>query len=170
MPSGRDGAITYTGGEPGRRAQPVLLSNAMRPRTNIVAFIRLCAASGLGVYLGGSVAGLVAIVNGDAFAAGSRWLSDLPALAVFGAGVGAAATWLTRRWLLPRLSHRLLAFTVTGVVTLPLFAAISQLRAIETVGAPLALLGGALTATVYWRASRPSSRTGSGQYSRAGSR
>lgn len=170
MPSHSDQSVTYTGGEPSRRAHAVLLSTAMRPRSSIVAFIRLCAASGVGVYLGGSLAGLVAVVNGDAFAPGSPWLGNVPGLAVFGAGAGAAAFWVTRRWLVPRLSHRLAVFVVTGILTLPLFTAISQLRAIQTVGAPLALLGGALTAIVYWRASRPSSRTGPGQYSRAGSR
>lgn len=170
MPSDSRGAVTYTGGGSSRPAQPVLLSTAMRPHSSIVAFVRLCAASGVGVYLGGSVAGLVAVVNGDAFAAGSRWLANLPGLAVFGAGVGAVAAWTTRRWLLPRLSRRLVAFTVTGIVSLPLFTAISQLRAIEAVGAPLALLGGAVTAAVYWRASRPSSGTGPAQYSRVGSR
>lgn len=164
------GPVTYTGRDEGRPAQPVLPSGVMRSRSSIVSFGRLCAASGLGVYLGASVAGLVAVLNGDAFTSGSRWLSTVPVLAVVGAGVGAAVAWLTRRWLLPRAPRRLVTFAVAGVITLPLFSAIGQMRALDSVGAPLALAGGVVMTIVYWRAGSSSTRAVRGPYSGAGTR
>lgn len=162
--------VTYTGGNRHGREPPVLLLGVMRPRSSIVAFIRLCAASGLGVYLGASIGGIVALVTGEAFDTGSRWLANLAGFAVIGAGVGAIVAWLGRRWLIPRVSRRLLVFTVAGIVTLPLFAAVDEPRIVETVGTPLALVGGVVMVIIYWRASRSSSQRATGSYSRVGSR
>jgi hypothetical protein len=134
----------------------------MRSRSSILAFVRLCAAAGLGVYLGASVAGLIAVLDGEAFRTGSPWLDNLPALAIVGAGVGLAVARLTKRWLAPRTPRRWVVFAVAGTVTLPLFTAVSQLRAIEPVGASLALVCGAVMAVLYWRASRSVARSPAG--------
>lgn len=155
-------SVTYTGGRRGCRPDPVLLSRTMRSRPSIIAFVRLCAAAALGVYLGASVAGLVAVLDGEAFRSGSRWLGNVPVLAVVGAGVGTAVAPLTRRWLASRIARRWTVFGVAGAVTLPLFTAVSQMRAIETVGASLALAGGAVTSVLYWRASRSTPRSPAG--------
>lgn len=152
-------SVTYTGGQRHRDPRPVLPLRAMRSRSSILAFVRLCAASALGVYLGASVAGLIAVLDGEAFHTGSPWLGNLPASAVVGAGVGLAIARLTRRWLAPRTPRRWVVFAVAGTVTLPLFTAVSQLQAIEPVGASLALGGGVVMAALYWRASRSVTRS-----------
>lgn len=152
-------SVTYTGGERRCGPCPVLPSKAMRSRSSIIAFVRLCAAAGLGVYLGASAAGLIAVLDGEAFRSGSPWLGNLPALAVVGAGVGLAVARLTRRWLALRTPRRWVVFAIGGIVTLPLFTAVSELGAIEAVGASLALAGGAVMTVLYWRASRSMPRS-----------
>lgn len=149
-------AVTYSGGNTGRAQRHVLALKVMRSRSSVVTFICLCGASGVGVYLGGAIAGLVAVISGTA---GSPWLHLLPGLVIVGAGVGLVVGWLTRRWLLPDAPRRRLASVVVGVVTLPLFAAVSQLASIESVGVPLVVAGGLMTTVVYWRATH---RTPSG--------
>lgn len=170
MVTRHDDPVTYTGGDGRIRAPHVLPSKAMRSASAVLLFFRLCGVTGLGVYLGGAVAGLIAVITGDVFASGSPWPRTAPALAIAGAGVGLALGWLTRRWLLPQAAHRWLTFTLTGIATLPLFAAVAQLRAIETVGIPLVVAGAIAVAIVYWRASRRSSRSVPGSFARSAGR
>lgn len=155
--------VTYTGGDQRSSRRHVLTSTGMRSRSSIRAFIRLCAASGLGVYLGASIAGLLAVMTGRPLTASSAWVTIALTSAVAGAGAGAAACWLTRRWLLTRVPARWWKFIVAGVVTLPLFTVLGQLPTVGSADALLALGGGVVMAAVYWRASRTGSRSlGSG--------
>ena len=118
---------------------------------SVVMFGRLVGATGLGAYLGAALAGLIAVVAGQAFSTGSPWLTALPVLAVLGAGLGAAIARLTRRWFLPHVRRRMLVFTVSNVLVLPLAVAIGQLHSIETIGILLVFAGGATTLAMYLR-------------------
>lgn len=163
-PAGSGTAVTYTGGfqrVPGRHG---VRSGDMRSHPTIAAFVRLCGVIGLGAYLGGAAAGLIAVLAGQAFRDG--WPAAIPASAVVGLGVGAAVGWLTRRWLLARVPGRWWVFTLAGLVTLPLFSAVSQLHAVESVGVPLIMLGGVAMVVVYHRASRVTPSSSSGLRSR----
>lgn len=152
-------AVTYTGGDQRSSRRHVLPSTGMRSRSSIRMFIRLCAASGLGVYLGASIAGLLAVITGQPLTAGSPWATIALTSAVAGAGAGAAACWLTRRWLLTKVSARWWTFIVAGVITLPLFTVVGQLRTVGSADALLALGGGVVMVVVYWRVSRTGSRS-----------
>jgi len=128
---------------------------------SVVAFGRLIGAAGLGAALGAAVAGLIAIVLGQAFQPGSTWLTGLPVLAVLGAGFGALVAWLTRRWFLPSAPdwkhgsrRRLLLFTAAGLVVVPLAVAVGQSPASTTVAILLMFAGSAVTLMMWTRASR----------------
>ncbi|WP_034271125.1 hypothetical protein [Haloechinothrix halophila] len=128
---------------------------------SVVVFGRLIGAAGLGAALGAAVAGLIAIVLGQAFQPGSTWLTGLPVLAVLGAGVGACAARLTRQWFVPTDPHRhndarrrMLLFTAAGLVAVPLAVAVGQLHAIAAMAIPLMLAGSAVTLTLWMRAFR----------------
>lgn len=164
MPTGYGPSVTYTGGiQPPSRSRTVR-SGDMRSRSSIAAFARLCGATGLGVYLGGAVAGLIAVAGGQAV--GGGWPSMIPALAIVGLGVGAIVAWLTRRWLLPQLPGRWWLFAIAGLVTLPLFTAVSQLHALDSLGVALIVLGGVAMTLVYLRAPRVTREVHSGARSR----
>jgi hypothetical protein len=120
--------------------------------TAVVVFGRLIGATGLGAYLGAALAGLIAVITGQAFTA--PWPAAVPVLALLGCGVGASIAWITRRWFLPRIRHRMLVLAAAGVLVLPLAAAIGQFHAIGSIGILLVFLGGATTLTIYHRASR----------------
>lgn len=125
-----------------------------------MVFGRLIGAAGLGAALGAAVAGLIAIVIGQAFQPGSTWLTGLPLLAVLGAGVGALVARITRQWFLPSapdrngVRRRMLLFTAAGLVVGPLAIAVGQLHAIAAVAIPLMLVGSAVTLTLWMRAFR----------------
>jgi hypothetical protein len=128
---------------------------------SVVVFGRLIGAAGLGAALGAGVAGLIAIVIGQAFQPGSTWLTGLPVLAVIGAGVGALVARLTRQWFLPTVPdqhtgarRRMLLFTGAGLIVVPLAEAVGQLHAIAAVAIPLMLVGSAVTLTLWMRAFR----------------
>jgi hypothetical protein len=139
----------------------------VRLHPSISGFARFCGVSGLGVYVGTAIAGLIAVLTGRVFAAGATWLATVPVLAVVGAGVGVLVGRLTRRWLLPRVPARRWTFLAAGAVTLPLFTAVGQPGALGPPGAVLALAGGCAMLVVYWRSARTSrpvrtSSTGAG--------
>jgi hypothetical protein len=138
----------------------------MRSRSATFSFVRLIGAASLGTYLGAAVAGLVAVVTGETFAAGSPWLTALPVLAVAGIGVGAVTSWLTRRWFVPHASRRRSSFVAAGVITLPLVVAIGQLREIQAIGVPLVVIGAVTTLVVYCRALRTAQPQAQHSYSR----
>ena len=135
-----------------RRRRPAGLPSQVVRVGSVVMFGRLVGATGLGAYVGAALAGLIAVVTGQAFSSCSTWLSGVPVLAALGAAVGPGIAWFTRRWFLPRLRRRVLAFTAADVLVLPLAVAIGQLRAIGTLGLLLVFLGGATTVTLYLRA------------------
>lgn len=115
-------------------------------------FVRIIAAAGIGTYLGAAAAGLLAVLTGQAFSAGSDWLLGVPVLAVLGAAVAPVVGWLTRFWLAPGLQHRLLLFTCVGAVTMPLAFAISELRWLDSVGLLFLFTGWLTMLVVYVRA------------------
>lgn len=133
-------------------------------------FGRLIGAGGLGAYLGAAVAGLVAVVTGQALSAGSPWLAGVPVLAVLGAGVGAAIARVTRSWFLPGIRRRMEVFTAVGVVVLPLAAAFGQLRWSGSVGILLVLAGGIATMAIYLRTPRAAARRTGASRPRPGAR
>jgi hypothetical protein len=94
------------------------------------------------------------VVTGETFVPGSPWLATVPALAVVGAAAGAVMSRPTRWWLAPRAAYRRLIFVAVGIVSLPMFVAVGQLREMDALGVPLVFLGAATTTVVYWRALR----------------
>lgn len=127
----------------------------------VVTFGRLIGVAGLGAALGAAVAGLIALVSGQAFQPASTWLTGLPILTLLGAGIGALVAPLTRRWFLPASParrhgdrRRLLLFTAAGLVVVPLALAAGQLHAIAAVTIPLMTVGTAVTLTLRTRALR----------------
>ncbi|TVT23390.1 hypothetical protein FNH05_33040 [Amycolatopsis rhizosphaerae] len=132
---------------------------------SVVVFGKLIGAAGLGAALGASVAGLIAVVFGQAVQPGSTWLTGLPALAVIGAGVSALVAGLTRRWFLSAAAdkphgerRRLLLFTAAGLVVVPLAIAVGQLQAAATMAIPFMVAGSAVTLTLWMRAFRRTRR------------
>ena len=136
---------------PVRRVERSALPSETMRAGSIVMFGRLIGVTGLGAYLGAALAGLIAVITGQAFAA--PWPAAVPVLAVLGGAVGAAVSWLTRRWFAPRLRHRFLVLSGAGIPTLPLAVAIGQFHAIASVDLLLIFLGGATTLIIYLRAS-----------------
>lgn len=117
---------------------------------SVAAFGRLLGAAGLGATLGAAVAGLIALVSGQAFQSGNPWLTGLPVLALLGAGIGALVAPLTHRWFLPASPdrrhgehRRLLLFAAAGLVVVPLAIAAGQWHAVATVTIPLMVVGSA---------------------------
>jgi hypothetical protein len=131
----------------------------MRP-SSLVVFLRLIGAGGAGAYLGAAVAGLIAVATGQVFAAGSPWPQAWPVLALFGIAIGAGMGWVTRRWLLPNMRQRILVFTLTGPILLPLAIAVGQLHPLAGIGLPLIAVGFAVTAVLWirWFRQRSTSR------------
>ncbi len=93
---------------------------------------RFLAVSGLGTITGLAVGGLITVATGQAFAAGSVWSTALPGLIVLGAGIGALASRGSRRWLFSTSTgpsharHRMLLFTVAGMLVVPLAVAVGE--------------------------------------------
>ncbi|MGH3935987.1 MAG: hypothetical protein ACRDS1_13590, partial [Pseudonocardiaceae bacterium] len=112
-------------------------------------------------------AGLLAVLTGQAFAAGSPWPAGAAVLALLGAAGGGALAGLTR--LAPRLSRRTLVFTLGGLVSLPLAVAIGQLHQVGSVGIVLVMIAGCagILSYVTGRLRRASQRA-DGRYARAG--
>lgn len=130
--------------------------------TTFVVFARLLGAIGVGTYLGAAVAGLIAVLTGQALVSGSPWVTALPVLTVLGAVLTAAVAWLTRFWLLPRVTRRRTLWgAVAGAILTPLAIAIGQLGDLFAVGM-LPILIGAVTTAVLWvrwfRATHPTPR------------
>jgi hypothetical protein len=121
--------------------------------TTVVVFLRCIGSLGVGTYLGAALAGLIAVVTGRVFAAGSTWAPALPVLTVLGAVLTAAAFAATRGWMLPTIHQhrrRWLWGAVAGVVLGPLAIAIGDLGGLlQPVGLPLILLC-AVTTLVRW--------------------
>ncbi|MEY8042629.1 hypothetical protein AB8O55_24755 [Saccharopolyspora cebuensis] len=125
----------------------------MRFRAYIV-FLRLCGASGLGVYLGAALCGSINIATGAAFSHGTEWLAGVPVLAVLGAVAGLAAAWLTRRWFVPRVPRRRLVFTLAGAASLPMAVTIGQGEADPFVVFPIMGVMVVVTVTLWVRGFR----------------
>ncbi|MGH3934006.1 MAG: hypothetical protein ACRDS1_03315 [Pseudonocardiaceae bacterium] len=114
----------------------------MRTVRGGISFGGMIGAAGAGAYLGAVVAGLLAVLTGQAFAAGSPWPAGVGVLALLGAAGGWLLARLTPARLVPRLSHRTLMFTVGGFVSLPLAVAIGQLHQVGSVGIGLVVIAG----------------------------
>ncbi len=128
--------------------------------TAFVIFWRFIGSFGVGSYLGAAVAGLVALLTGKVFAAGSTWVTGLPVLVVFGAIITAVVSRLTRPWLLPRFArHRWLGGAVAGLLLGPLAIAVGELGGLlDPVGMPLMFIGAAITVVLWvrwYRATHP---------------
>ena len=158
MPIAAAATVTYTGRDPHPGRRSALTSGGMRGLVRaFVGAIRQAGACGVGVYLGGAIVGLIAVVTGNT--RGHGWLPTVPVLIGLGVLVGVLVAVLSRRWLVPTVRHRRWVFAAIGGVSLPLFEAFGDFPALDTVGAPVALAGGAVTAIVYWRASRLARRS-----------
>ncbi len=142
-------------------------SAAMRTIRGGISFAGLIGAAAAGAYLGAVVAGLLAVVTGQAFAAGSPWLAGAPVLALLGAVGGWLLARLTRARLAPRLSRRTLVFTVVGLVSFPLAVAVGQLHQMGSVGIVLVMIAGCagILSYVTGRLRRASQRA-DGRYAR----
>lgn len=128
--------------------------------TTLVVFFRGLGSLGVGSYLGAALAGLVAVLTGRAFAAGSTWVTALPVLAVLGAILTAAAFAATRGWVLPKFARahrhwmlrRWLWGAVAGVVLAPLAIAVGDLGSLlSPIGLPLMLIGAVATLVMWVR-------------------
>jgi hypothetical protein len=119
--------------------------------TAFVVFWRFIGSFGVGTYLGAAAAGLIALLTGTVFAAGSTWATGLPVLAVLGAIITAVVSRLTRPWLLPKLArHRWLWGAAAGLLLGPLAIAVGELGGLlAPVGLPLMFIG-AVTTVVLW--------------------
>lgn len=114
----------------------------MRTLRGGISFAGLIGAAAVGAYLGAVAAGLLAVVTGQVFAAGSPWPAGAGVLALLGAAGGWLVAGLTRSRLAPRLPRRTLVFTLGGLVSLPLAVAIGQLRQMDSVGIVLVVIAG----------------------------
>lgn len=117
-----------------------------------VSFAGLLGAAAAGAYVGAVAAGLLAVLTGQVFAAGSPWPAGVGVLAVLGAAGGWLLARLTRLAL--ALDRRVLVLTVGGVVSLPLAVAIGQLRQAGSVGIVLVMIAGWAGVRTYVRARR----------------
>ncbi|UQS23133.1 hypothetical protein L1857_10050 [Amycolatopsis thermalba] len=75
-----------------------------------------------------TVAGLVCVLTGEAWAQGSNWPGAVPGLALMGAAGALTVTFATRRRLLPQLRHRTVIFVSIGLISLPLACAVPNER------------------------------------------
>lgn len=112
-----------------------------------VGFAGMIGAMGVGAYLGAALAGLLAVLTGQAFAEGSPWPGGAVALAVLGAVAGGLVAGLTAlAWTLRR---RPLLLVLGGLVSLPLATAIGQLDQVDSVGVGLVAAGGVVGMLVH---------------------
>ena len=134
----------------------------MRTARGGISFVGLIGAAAVGAYLGAAVAGLLAVVTGQAFAVGSPWPGGVSVLALLGAVGGWLVAQLTRMRLAPGLSRRTLVFTLSGVVSLPLAVAIGQLHKVDSAGIILVVIAGwvGIIGYVTGRLRRASQRAG----------
>jgi hypothetical protein len=128
----------------------------MRTVRGGISFAGLVGAAAAGAYVGAAAAGLLAVLTGQVFAAGSPWPAGVGVLAVFGAAGG---------WLLARLTplalavdRRVLVLTVGGLVSLPLAVAIGQLHQAGSVGTGLVMIAGLSGAVTHARRRRAVTR------------
>lgn len=138
----------------------------MRTVRGGISFAGLVASAATGAYLGAAAAGLLALLTGQVFDAGSPWPAGASVLAVLGAAGGWLSARFTRLGL--AMNHRTLAFTVAGLVSFPLAVAIGQLHQVGSVGIGLVMIGG-LTGVVSYVSHRRRRvmRRPSGRYARA---
>jgi hypothetical protein len=114
----------------------------MRTVRGGISFAGLIGAAGAGAYLGAVVAGLLAVLTGQAFTTGSPWPAGAGGLALLGGAGGWLVAHLTRARLALRLSRRVLVFTLGGLVSFPLAVALGQLHQVGSVGIGLVMIGG----------------------------
>lgn len=124
----------------------------MRTGRGGISFAGLVGAAAAGAYVGAVAVGLLAVLTGQVFAAGSPWPAGVGVLAVLGAAGGWLLARLTR--LAPALDRRVLVLTVGGLVSLPLAVAIGQLRHGGSVGIGLVMIAGLVGAVTHVRARR----------------
>lgn len=140
----------------------------MRTARGGLSFAGLIGAAAGGAYLGATVAGMLAVMTGQAFAVGSPWPAGAGVLALLGAAGGWLLAQLTRTRLAPEMPRRTLVFTLGGLVSLPLAIAIGQLHQLDGVGTVLVVIAGwvGIISYVTGRLRRGSQRA-SGRYARA---
>lgn len=127
-----------------------------------VGFAGMIGATGVGAYLGAALAGLLAVLTGQAFADDSPWPGGAVVLAVLGAGGGGLVTGLTAlAW---TMRHRTLLLVLGGLVSLPLATAIGQLHQADSIGIGLVAVGGVVGMRVYVTSRR---RQPTGQFVRS---
>jgi hypothetical protein len=133
-----------------------------------ISFAELIAAGTVGAYFSAVVAGLLAVITGQAFAGGSLWLAGAGVLALFGAVGGWLLAGITRARLVPKMSRRTLAFALGGLVSLPLAVAVGQLHQVGGVGIVMVVLAGLVGIIRYLRRRlRRASQRFDQQYARA---
>ena len=122
-------------------------SARMRAVCGGITFPGVVGAAASGAYVGAVVAGLLALVTGQVFDAGSPWPAGAGVLALMGAVGG----WLFARlsWLALRMHRRILVFTVAGLVSFPLAVAIGQLHQVDSIGIGLVMITGCASAIRY---------------------
>lgn len=116
----------------------------MRTVRGGISFAGVVGAAATGAYFGAAVAGLLALLTGQVFDAGSPWPAGAGVLAVLGAASGWLVARLTRLAL--TMNRRTLVFTVTGAVSFPLAVAIGQLHQVGGVGIGLVMIAGCASA------------------------
>jgi hypothetical protein len=119
----------------------------MRTVRGGISFAGLVGAAAAGAYVGAVAAGLLAVLTGQVFAAGSPWPAGVGVLAVLGAAGGWLLARLTR--LASALDRRVLVLTVGGLVSLPLAVAIGQLWHGGSVGVGLVMIAGWAGAVIH---------------------
>lgn len=105
-----------------------------------ISFTGVIGAAAGGVYLGAVLAGLLALITGHVFDAGSPWPAGASVLALLGAAGGWLFAQLSRRAI--TMHRRTLLFTVAGLVSLPLAVAIGQLHQVGSIGIGLVVIAG----------------------------
>ena len=118
----------------------LLYPSRMRTVRGRISFAGVVGAAATGAYLGAAVAGLLALLTGQVFDAGSPWPAGAGVLAV----LGAAGGWLVARLtqLALTMNRRTLVFTVAGAASFPLAVAVGQLHQVGSVGIGLVMIAG----------------------------
>lgn len=131
----------------------------MRTVCGGVSVAGLVGAAAAGAYLGAAAAGLLAVLSGQVFAAGSPWPAGAGVLAI----LGAAGGWLVSRFtrVVPTLQRRAWVLSVGGLVSVPLAVALGQLHQGGSVGVGLVMIAGLATAVTHVRTCR---RRAAGRY------
>ena len=114
-----------------------------------ISFAGLIAAGTVGAYFSVVVAGLLAVLTGQAFAAGSPWPAGVGVLALLGVVGGWLLAGVSRARLVPELSRRTLVFALGGLVSLPLAVAVGQLHQVGGVGIVLVVTAGLVSISRY---------------------